>query len=57
MKITVYIGANLAFTVDTKAVSEESFPDLLRQAANVQLGKWLAETPLKDHIIKITESP
>lgn len=55
MKITVYIGTELAFTVETKVVHEESFPDLLRQAANVQLAKWLAETPQKDHVIKITE--
>jgi len=55
MKISVYIGNNLIFTVNTKNVHEESFADLMRQAANVQLGKWKEEVPQKDHTIKITE--
>jgi len=55
MKITVYFGNTLVFTVDTRCVHEESFPDLMRQAANVQLGKWREEVPQKDHVIKITE--
>lgn len=55
MKISVYVGDNLAFTVNTKAVNEESFSDLMRQVANRQLGKWAAQTPQIDHKIEIKE--
>ena len=55
MKISVKSEDVLAFTIDTKAVTQDSFKDLFNQLGTALLSKWWAENPQKDHQIKIIE--
>ena len=57
MKVTVLLEGNEIFSVDTKAVRQESFPDLMRQMANVLYGKWAAQDPQVDHKLNVKQQP
>jgi hypothetical protein len=57
MKISLYFKNILLFTIDTRGVNEQSFPDLMRQFANILLGQWKDQTPQVSHRIDITETP
>jgi hypothetical protein len=57
MRITVLLEGIEVFNIDTKAVNQDSFPDLMRQMANVLYGKWAAETPQVDHKLNVKQQP
>ena len=57
MKISLYFKNVLIFTVDTRGVNEQSFPDLMRQFANILMSEWKNHVPQTSHRIDVTETP
>jgi len=57
MKISLYFKNVLVFTIDTRGVNEQSFPDLMRQFANILMSEWKDHVPQTTHRIDVTETP